>query len=365
MGGRRGKLITSETRSQAVSLVKEACSQGARKHKACEQINISHRTIARWEKPDGTIDKRQCATRPSQPNQLSKEERQMILSIANSKRFCDLPPSKIVPLLADEGRYIASESTFYRVLRVEKQLKHRHRSRPSTHYKPKAHIASGPNQVWSWDISYLPTTVSGLYFYLYVILDVFSRKIVGWSIHDKQSAEYASSLIKQSCLDAGVSKNQLVLHSDNGKPMKGVTMITMLEKLGVLPSFSRPSVSDDNPYSESMFKTIKYHPTYPDARRFDTIRCARIWMEKFTGWYNTKHLHSGLKFVTPDQRHSGVATTILNSRAMVYKLAKKSRPKRWSGDTRDWSLPDSITLNPDKKGNLKGYEINSKPLVAV
>lgn len=365
MGGRRGKLVSSETRSEAILLVKEAQSKGARKHKACEQLNISLRTLGRWEKPDGTIDKRHCATRTSQANQLTEEERQMILSIANNKKYSDLPPSKIVPLLADEGLYIASESTFYRVLRAEKQLTHRHRSNPSTHHKPKAHIALGPNQVWSWDISYLPTNVSGLYFYLYVIIDVFSRKIVGWSLHDKQSADHASALIKQSCLDEGISKSQLVLHSDNGKPMKGKTMIKMLETLGVIPSFSRPSVSDDNPYSESLFKTIKYHPTYPNSRRFETIRSARIWTEKFTDWYNLKHLHSGLKFVTPEQRHSGEAPNILKNRDMVYQLAKQKRPQRWSGNTRDWSLPDSITLNPDKKGRLKGYEIISESLLAA
>ena len=229
------------------------------------------RTLQRWLQPEGTMDKRHCAERLSQANQLTPEEKDMVLEIANSKAYRDLPPCKIVPCLADEGRYIASESTFYRILRAEKQLAHRQHSKPAKHHKPTAFKASGPNQVWSWDISYLPTTISGLYFYLYMIVDIYSRKIVGWSIHDSQTSELASLLIKQACLDEGVKQDQLALHSDNGKPMKGATMLAMLEKLGVIPSFSRPSVSDDNPYSESLFKTVKYHPSFPATSKFDPI----------------------------------------------------------------------------------------------
>jgi len=273
----------------------------------------------------------------------------MILSIANSRKYCDLPPSKIVPCLADEGRYVASESSFYRVLRDAKQLTHRQCSKPASHHKPKAFTATGPGQVWSWDISYLPTTVLGLYFYLYLIMDIYSRKIVGWSIHEKQSSEYASALIKQSCLDEDIDKSQLVLHSDNGKPMKGVTMLAMLQTLGVMPSFSRPSVSDDNPYSESLFKTIKYHPSFPAITRFDTIDDARTWMENFASWYNTQHLHSALKFVTPQQRHDGLDKMILEKRHQVYQMARAQKPMRWSGDTRNWTLPEYVSLNPDRK----------------
>jgi len=280
----------------------------------------------------------------------------MILTIANSKEYCDLPPCKIVPSLADEGRYIASESTFYRVLRAEKQLTHRQHSKPATHHKPTSYTANGPNQVWSWDISYLPTTVFGLYFYLYLTIDIFSRKIVGWSIHEKQSSELASALMKQACLDEKVNQHQLVLHSDNGKPMKGATMLATLERLGVTPSFSRPAVSDDNPYSESLFKTIKYHPTFPVTTRFETIEHARVWMEQFANWYNSQHLHSGLKFVTPQQRHTGMDKTILEKRNRIYKMAKQQNPERWSRDTRNWALPKRVTLNPDRKASLKNHD---------
>ena len=341
--------MTAQERAQAVALVKEAHTNGARKKTACALLNISLRTLERWGKPIGAADKRCCAKRPLQSNQLTEEERSMIIDIVNSREYCDLPPCKIVPRLADEGRYIASESTFYRVLHAENQLTHRQRSRPASHRKPKSYITYGPNQVWSWDISYLSTTVHGLYFYLYAVIDIFSRKIVGWSIHEKENADYGSALVKQACLDESVKQWQLVLHSDNGKPMKGATMLAMLEKLGVIPSFSRPSVSDDNPYSESLFKTVKYHPSFPIILRFDTIEEARIWMEKFVDWYNTQHLHSGLKFVTPMQRHSGLDKAILDKRHHVYQMAKSDKPERWAGNTRNWVLPKAVTLNPDRK----------------
>ena len=335
--------MPANERVQAITLIQEAQIHGARKHKA------SLRTLERWEKPQGSEDKRHGAVRPPHPRQLSGEERRTILATVNDTIYCDLPPSKIVPLLADEGRYIASESTIYRILRDEKQLAHRQKSKPATRHKPTAYTASAPNTVWSWDISYLPTLVQGLYFYLYLVLDIFSRKIVGWSIHEEQSAELGAALIKQACLDEKVSRAQLVLHSDNGKPMKGATMLATLETLGVIPSFSRPSVSDDNPYSESLFRTVKYHPTFPIETRFATIYDARIWMGKFVRWYNTEHLHSSLKFVTPHQRHTRQDKLILQKRHNVYQMAKQQKPERWSGNTRNWSLTQFVTLNPNKK----------------
>jgi putative transposase len=304
--------------------------------------------MERWEKENGFQDQRKIVSHTPK-NKLTKEQRDRVIATANNARFRDLPPCKIVPLLADEGAYIASESTFYRILRQANQLTHRQASRSARHHRPKAFEASGPNQVWTWDISYLPTRVSGLYFYLYIIVDVYSRKIVGFSVHDRESSEYAANLITQACSDEGVSREQLVLHSDNGAPMKGSTMLATLEKLGVIPSFSRPSVSDDNPYSEALFRTVKYHPTFPMLDKFQTILQARQWSEQFVIWYNREHLHSALKFVTPQQRHSGEDKRIRANRHLVYQLAKAQYPERWSGPTRNWSLPETVTLNPDKK----------------
>jgi transposase InsO family protein len=283
------------------------------------------------------------------PNKLTQEEREMIIKTANNECYRDLPPCKIVPMLADNNQYIASESSFYRVLREENQLAHRSKSRPAKHHKPLPFTAKKSNQVWTWDISYLPTQVSGLYFYLYMIVDIYSRKIVGFSVHDCESSEHAARLIEQACHDEKVALDQLVLHSDNGSSMKGVTMISMLQKLGVMPSFSRPSVSNDNPYSEALFKTVKYHHSFPTTTHFEKIEDARIWCENFVFWYNTKHLHSALKFITPQQRHDGHDKTIMKNRHAVYQNAKQKQPERWSKNTRNWSLPDSVTLNPVKK----------------
>jgi putative transposase len=344
--------VSGEVRLQAMALIVEATQAGARKRKACELLGITVRTLERWEKRDSPLDKRKESARtPS--NKLTQEERQVILETVNSEPYRDLPPCKIVPMLADDGCYIGSESTIYRVLRAENQLSHRSAVRLSKHHKPKAYIAGRSNQIWTWDISYLPTRVRGLYFYLYMIVDIYSRKIVGWSLHEIESSDHAASLIKQACLDEYIPQApQLVLHSDNGSPMKGSTMLAMLENLGVIPSFSRPSVSDDNPYSEALFKTLKYHPTFPMLDKFETISDARSWCEKFVEWYNTQHLHSALKFVTPEQRHRGEDIVVRQKRHTVYEKAKQRHPDRWTRNTRDWSLPDVVTLNPDKKFKL-------------
>lgn len=347
MGGSRGRLISLEHRSTAITLISEACDAGARKHLACEILEISVRTIERWEK-DMSGDKRKQAIRLP-INKLTPDERNKVLLTVNSDEYRDLPPCKIVPSLADNNIYIASEATFYRILREEKLLTHRNNVSPIKRHKPTGYIASGPNQVWSWDISFLPTTVTGLFVYLYVIVDIFSRKIVGWNVHETQSADNAAKLINQAYLDEKIKPGQVVLHSDNGKPMKGMTMLATLQFLGVVPSFSRPSVSDDNPFSESLFKTFKYCSGFSLFTKFENITDAIIWCEKFVAWYNNEHLHSGLKFITPNQRHNGESAIILANRHNVYEQAKAQKPERWSKQTRNWVLPNVVTLNPDKK----------------
>lgn len=281
----------------------------------------------------------------------------MVLSIANSEKYRDLAPCQIVPMLADEGRYVASESSFYRILRAQNQLAHRRTSRRAKHNRPKQCSAHKPKQVWSWDITYLPSQILGQYFYLYMIMDIFSRKIVGWSIHETQSSDYASKLIKQACIDEHIKQEQLTLHSDNGTPMKGATMLAMLQTLGVISSFSRPSVSDDNPFSESLFKTLKYHPTFPALSKFETIESARKWCKQFVDWYNYQHKHSGLKFITPYQRHCGEGKQVMAQRHQVYQEAKSTYPQRWTGNTRNWDLPQTVTLNPNRK-QVPGNEDN-------
>lgn len=282
------------------------------------------------------------------PNKLSPEEQDLIVATVNSPEFADKSPHQIVPILADRGVYIASESTFYRVLRARELLTHRHATKPATKVeKPKELVAEQPNQIWSWDITYLSTTILGRFFYLYLFIDIFSRKIVGWQIFTEESSEHASALMLDICRRENISPNQLTLHSDNGSPMKGATMLATLQKLDVAPSRSRPSVSNDNPYSESCFKTLKYRPDYP-SKPFDSLEAARTWVEEFVAWYNTEHRHSAICFVTPQQRHLGEDVAILKKRKEVYLMAKMANPSRWSGDTRNWDWIPKVSLNPDK-----------------
>lgn len=348
MEGSKGRLISFEKRAKAVEFINQMRSQGVRKSKACELLGINLRTKERWDQPDGLNDKRKGAPRlPT--NKLTSEEYNQLLSTANSKTYQNLSPNKIVPMLADKGVFIASESTFYRILRAEKQLAHRQTTRPAKHHRPAALVAHAPNQVWSWDITYIPTQVRGRYFYLYMMIDIFSRKIVGWNIHELESSECAARLARQACLDEKIKPKQIVLHSDNGVPMKGATMRATLEKLGVIPSYSRPSVSDDNPYSEALFKTLKYHHSFPIKTRFEAMTDASGWCEHFVEWYNNEHLHSALKYVTPKQRHTGQDIAILEQRKQVYQLAKQKNPVRWSKCVRNWSPIAFVMLNPDKK----------------
>lgn len=334
-------------RNDIISIVEEACRNGARQSKACDMLGISMRTVQRWQKADTLQDQR--LERTHMPvNKLSDAERKEVLRVANEPEFADLPPSKIVPLLADKGRYIASESTFYRILKQEQQLAHRHGSRPANAAnKPEALVATKPNEIYSWDITYLPTAVKGIFLYLYLMLDVYSRKIVGWQVHDCENADHASNLLIDVCRREGVVREQVTLHSDNGSPMKGATMLATLQKLGVIPSFSRPSVSNDNPYSESLFKTLKYRPDYPLAC-FAHLDESRAWVEAFVAWYNNEHLHSGIRFITPTQRHRGEDREILAKRHQLYLQAKAKNPSRWSGKTRNWNPVTEVLLNPDK-----------------
>ena len=337
-----------------IALIEEACSDGARLEKACEIVGLSARTVQRYRQDDRIkADGRKAAAADRIPaNRLSEDERAEILAIANHPQYAHLPPGQIVPDLADKGCYVASESSFYRVLRSEKQLANRGRAKAPTHKRPEPLQASAANQLWSWDITFLPTTVRGLFFYLYLFIDLYSRKIVGWEVYAEESAEHASSIFRKAYLREGIAGQELTLHSDNGSPMKGTTMLGTLQKLGVATSFSRPSVSNDNAYSEAMFRTMKYHPGFPD-KPFETLEEARHWVGGFQQWYNEEHRHSALKFVTPNQRHRGEDQELLRQRTELYEAAKAARPERWSGRSRDWTRPEIVTLNPQKSTQLQ------------
>ena len=329
---------------------------GARQTKICEVLGVSLRTWQRWKISENIEDQR-VNNKATPANKLSEFEVQRILKVSNEERFANLPPKKIVPMLADEGIYIASESSFYRILKAENQLKHRNKARAARKViKPMELVATAPNQVYSWDITYLPTNVRGIFLYPYLVMDVYSRKIVGWQIHQHENSELAADLMVDICTREGVLKQQVTLHSDNGSPMKGATMLATLQKLGVVPSFSRPSVSNDNPYSESIFKTLKYHHKYP-CKQFQSLKQARDWVEGFVCWYNYEHLHSAISFVTPNQRHLGEDIDVLKHRNDVYLKAKALNPQRWSKQTRNWQHISSVSLNPDKSKREKEMKI--------
>ena len=340
-------MTTLAQRSQVITLVSDAMAAGARQDRACGAISLSERTLQRWQRDQSRGDQR--AMRVQAPsNRLSASERQALLAVANSDEFAHLAPSQIVPRLADQGQYIASESSFYRVLKAARQLQHRSPERPrQKRSKPPALCASAPKQLFSWDITYLPTLVIGVYFYLYLFMDVFSRKIIGWQIYEAESSELASQVMRDICERENIAPNQVVLHSDNGSPMKGATMLATLQSLGVMPTFSRPAVSNDNPYSESLFKTLKYRPDYP-SRAFEHLLAARQWVGTFVHWYNHTHRHSAIRFVTPHERHAGQDIALLAKRVDVYEMARAKHPQRWSGSTRNWQPVHVVHLNPDQ-----------------
>lgn len=345
--GNRGRRVELVDRNTCIELVQEAVTAGATSVDSCKILELSVRTLERWKTNSGIADGR-CGPHTPSAQSLTIEEKAMIIEISNSVLYRNLTPWKIVAKLADLGQYIASESSFYRVLKNANLLSHRSKSKPRIVQPPKDLFATAPNQIWSWDITYLYSSIKGRYYYLYLIMDVYSRYIVGWTIEDQEDMGISADLMARTYRNEGVTEGELTLHADNGGPMKGATMLATLEKLGVVPSFSRPSVSDDNPFSEALFKTMKYCPAFPD-KPFEDLEAARTWVINFVNWYNTEHLHSGIKFVTPKSRHTGEDEIILMNRKIVYENAKAKNPSRWSGNTRNWEIINTVRLNPGKE----------------
>jgi len=329
-------------------------ASGARRDKACEMLGLSARGVARWRKEAGGGDKRKGPNSPP-PQKLTPEERQRVVEIIVSPEFRDLSPRQIVPHLADQNIYVASDSTMYRIMREEGLLQHREPSKARESRRPDEHVATGPNQVWAWDITYLRAPTKGKFFYLYMIVDVWSRKIVGWEVHPEESPDLSKALIEKTIEAEKADPKRLVLHADNGGPMKGSTMLATLQRLGVVASFSRPCVSDDNAFAEALFRTLKYRPGYP-RKPFDSIDASIDWVTGFVYWYNYKHFHSAIRYVTPDARHSGAEKAILANRHKVYVAAKARTPIRWSRGTRNWTPIGAVRLNPVK------HEVKTLPL---
>lgn len=335
----------------ALELIDEAVTNGARLPLACQELGISRRTRDRWKAQAShgeLFDRRTLQKSPAVALQrrLTQQEREQVIHTCNSQEFASKPPTQIVPILAERGQYLCSESTMYRIFREERLNQRRgraqRRNKPS---KPNEVRVTETGQCCSWDITFLPTLVKGLFFKLYMILDLYSRKIIGWEVHERECGTLAAELLYKTCLKEGL-KPGAVLHSDNGAPMKAQTMLAMMEKLQVTGSFSRPSVSNDNPFSESAFKTLKYVPMYPE-KPFETIEEARQWVHQFVTWYNNEHRHSGVRYVTPNQKHKGDDLEILSTRSNAYEKARSEKPLRWAKQTRNWSPVTEVVLNPD------------------
>ncbi|MHB0975512.1 MAG: IS3 family transposase [Thiobacillus sp.] len=355
----RGRMIGLEDRQALARDIDVAHRAGARLRSACETAGIELRTLQRWKAFDGLVsgDGRPQAVRPVPGHALSEAERAHLLAVANEPRFAAVPPARIVPMLADEGTYLASESTFSRVLRAHGQTAHRGRAKaPRAVRPPTTHIATAPRQVWCWDMTYLPAQVLGRWFHLYLILDLYSRKIVGWEVHDSDHADHAAHLVRRTALAEGIAAlaAKPVLHGDNGSTLKATTVLAMLNWLGVKPSYSRPRVSDDNAYAESLFRTAKYRPEFP-AKGFANLDQARTWAAGFVRWYNHDHRHSGIHYVSPAERHAGDDHAILAARHALYSRARELNPARWSGNTRNWAPIGAVTLNPERDSIIKTH----------
>lgn len=337
-------MTSASDRQNALELIDQARSDGARLKSACAELGIGTNTYRRWVKSNQ--DQRPLVEREKPSNALTEQEKAQILTICHQSDYASLPPSQIVPLLLDEHSwYLASESSFYRVLK-ENNEHHRRGQRTTERVgTPRQHQAKQPNQVWCWDVSYLKSPVRGLFYYLYFILDVYSRKIVGAEVFNAENVTNSQSVLQKALMREQCIHQPPILHSDNGSAMKGGTLPATLESLGVQPSYSRPRVSNDNAYIESLFGTAKQRPEYP-PEGFESLEAAQKWSQTFIGWYNNEHRHSGIRFVTPAQRHQQQDEAVLANRKAILEKAKAQNPRRWSGSVRNCEPVGSVWLNP-------------------
>jgi len=337
-------LNTPEAKQDLIDQVADGLDKGVSKTALCEVFGLTIRTLQRWN-TTGLVDKRKGAEK-CVPRKLSEEERQQALEAACCKENSMKTPPQVVATLCDAGKYICSARTMYRILKIANKLYHRRDSRkPRQGKKPEPLVATAPNQIWSWDITWLKSSVRGWFFFAYVVIDIWSRKIVGWEIHEKECPDLASGLFRR--IKRTYKVKGIKLRSDNGGPMKGLSLLSTLYELGVVPSFSRPRVSDDNAFIESLFKTVKFMPGYPGV--FASISDAREWMASFINWYNTEHQHSGIGYVTPEEHHSGRSSSIFASRNEVIKAAWENHPERWVNKIMTWGAEQPVILSAGKK----------------
>ena len=311
--------------------------------KACAAMDYPRSSYYREQKPK-KVNEKSRSTAVS-PRALTPTERTEVRRILNSDRFMDSSPRQVYATLLDEGRYLCSISTLYRILRQHNEIRERRNQKRHPVYEKPELLATGPNQVWSWDITKLRGPVKHTYYYMYTILDIFSRYVVGYLVAHREAAYLAKQLVADSCAKQGIEPEQLILHADRGSSMTSKTLALLLSDLGVGKSHSRPYTSDDNPYSEAQFKTMKYRPDYP--ARFGSLADARSWARPFFDWYNNHHHHSGLGLMTPATVHYGLAAELTQQRSLTLQAAYDQHPERFvKGLPSPPKLPTAVWINP-------------------
>ena len=309
---------------------------------AVNALGVARATVYRRKSPPPPRPK---AARPPPARKLAPAEVERVLAILHEPRFVDSAPETIVATLLDEGSFVASPRTFYRVLAARGEARERRDQLRHERYAVPRLEAPAPNRVWSWDITKLRGPRPGILYFLYVIIDIYSRYVVGWMLADRESGELARALFEKTCRRHGVLPGSLTFHADRGGPMRSLTVADLADLLGVALSFSRPRVSNDNPFSESQFKTLKYRPEFPD--RFGSRAHAKSHVTKFFGWYNDEHRHSGIGYLTPADVHFGRAAAVLERRQRVLDLAAKAHPERFAnGSSRVLTVPGAVWINP-------------------
>ena len=313
---------------------------------ACEALSVSRAAFYRWR--DTMLQPVSCCkplARPHPPLALSDTERQCVLDVLHSPSFVDKTPYEVYAALLDAGTYLCSIRTMYRLLAREGEIRERRNQLRHPNYKKPELLAEAPNQVWSWDITKLKGPVKWVYYYLYVIMDIFSRYVVGWMVAHTESASLAKRLIDQTCKKQGIAPGQLTIHADRGSSMSSKSVAQLMADLGVIKTHSRPHVSNDNPYSEAQFKTMKYCPIFPG--RFGSIQDARVFCQSFFPWYNIEHYHTGIGLLTPHTIHYGLHHGIIEARSQVMLAAFEAHPKRFKGNVPSVPQPPAMVwINP-------------------
>jgi putative transposase len=312
---------------------------------ACDALGVPRASYYRYQ---SRLERARQGERPASPLALTREEQQVVLALLHAERFVDKAPPEVYATLLDEGIYHCSIRTMYRLLAREGEVYERRGQRRLVHYRKPELLATGPNQVWSWDITKLKGPVKWSYYYLYVILDIYSRYVVGWMVAHRESAALAHKLIQLTCDKQGIQPGQLTIHADRGSSMTSKPVALLLADLGVTKTHSRPQVSNDNPYSEAQFKTLKYRPNFPE--RFGSLEDARAFCQPFFGWYNTEHRHSGIGMLTPAMVHDGRAPQVMEGRAQTLQAAFEAHPERFKGKQPALlSLPEAVWINQPMK----------------